>query len=179
MKAFHKCKYFYFNYLLCLPTYNSVHGKTQQHVMYKRNPVTPTSVPWCVSSKAMEHHKPTFETLRIFRRKHLWFQIRRNTLTSKTALHQLHTVKDLNRWFTGEGLEAVTLYSHSRNKEGHFIGSRDIWWWKISKISKGQLDLIRENNQDVNSNTYYLGTEISNNVYCIGRYYWEGEGVGL
>lgn len=109
----------------------------------------------------MEHHKPIFETLGIFRRKHLWFQIRRNTLTSKTALHQLHTVKDLNRWFTGEGLEAMTVYSHSGNKEGHFIGSRDIWWWKISKISKGQLNLIRENNQDVNSNRYYLGTEIS------------------
>ena len=109
----------------------------------------------------MEHHKPTFEKLGIFGRKHLWFQIRRSTLISKTMLHQLHTVKNLNRWFTGEGLDAVTVYSHSGNKEGHFIGSRDIWWWKISKISKGQLELIRENNQDVNSNRYYLGTEIS------------------
>lgn len=104
----------------------------------------------------MEHHKPTFEKLGIFGRKHLWFQIR-YTLTSKTVLHQLHTVKNLNRWFT----DAVTVYSHSGNKEGHFIGSRDIWWWKISKTSKGQLELIRENNQDVNSNRYYLGTEIS------------------
>lgn len=49
MKAFHTFKYFYFNYLLCLPTYNSIHGKTQHHAMYKLNPVTPTSVPWaCV-----------------------------------------------------------------------------------------------------------------------------------
>lgn len=47
-------------------------------------------------------------------------------LTSKAVLPHLHTVKDLNRWFTGKGLEAVAIYSHSGNNEGHFIGSRDI-----------------------------------------------------
>lgn len=65
-----------------------------------------------------------------------------------SAPHCQRPKQTIYRW----RIKSCKFYSHSGNYEGHFTGLRDILWQETTKISKGQLDQVREN-KDVNSKT--------------------------